>query len=234
MHSYLITGGSYENRKEKERDLCLHWNVQPYDMLQIGVEKNKQSIGIEEIRVLTHTLSLSPRVSPVVVGIIDQAEKLTLEAQHALLKTLEEPPPKARIILETGNASVLLPTISSRCQIVQSINTSLVSEDEKTNTLKTLQNFQGKKPGEIVRLVSQLFEKKEEGVQFLQSLLYILHELLHNSQKGEQQDEIKVWNSHHIRHMIRSVIQAQKFVSANVQYTLVFDDFFQTILLYKG
>jgi len=234
MHSYLITGGSYENRKEKERDLCLHWNVQPYDMLQIGVEENKQSIGIEEIRVLAHTLSLSPRVSPVVVGIIDQAEKLTLEAQHALLKTLEEPPPKARIILETDNPSVLLPTISSRCQIIQNINTSLVSEDEKTNTLKTLQNFQGKKPGEIVRLVSQLFEKKEEGILFLNSVLIILHELLHTPPTKEQQDETIAWNSHHIRHMIRSGIRAQKLLSANVGYALVFDDFFQSILLYKG
>lgn len=50
------------------------------------------------------------------VGIIHDADRMGKEAQNALLKTLEEPPPETLIILTTGNPSSLLPTTRSRCQ----------------------------------------------------------------------------------------------------------------------
>jgi len=50
------------------------------------------------------------------VFIIDPADELTLEAQDALLKTLEEPPPSAIFILVTAFADTLLPTVQSRCR----------------------------------------------------------------------------------------------------------------------
>lgn len=49
------------------------------------------------------------------IYILNEAEKLTLQAQNALLKTIEEPPAYAVILLLTSNADSLLPTISSRC-----------------------------------------------------------------------------------------------------------------------
>ena len=50
------------------------------------------------------------------VYIIDPADELTDEAQDALLKTLEEPPPSAILILVTAYPDTLLPTIQSRCR----------------------------------------------------------------------------------------------------------------------
>jgi len=50
------------------------------------------------------------------VFIIDPADELTVEAQDALLKTLEEPPPSAILILVTAYPDTLLPTIQSRCR----------------------------------------------------------------------------------------------------------------------
>ena len=49
------------------------------------------------------------------VYIIDEAEKMTVQAQNALLKTIEEPPEYAVIMLLTSNVDALLPTIQSRC-----------------------------------------------------------------------------------------------------------------------
>ena len=233
MHSYLITGGSYENRKTKESDLCLLWNVQPCDIFQIRIEEGKQSIGIENVRLLTHTLSLSPRLSSVVAGIIDQAEKLTPEAQNALLKTLEEPPPKARIIIETENDSVLLPTIVSRCQIIPVHTVVSITQEEKRKNLELLQTFQGKKPGEISHMVTQLFDKKEEGAEFLHNLLLTLHASLHTPLSEKHREGFDSWNFHQQIRAIRSVLKAQRLLSCHVQHHLVFDDFFQTILLYK-
>ena len=52
------------------------------------------------------------------VGIIDEAELLTVDAQNALLKTLEEPPGQATLILVSTNPDALLETIRSRCQCI--------------------------------------------------------------------------------------------------------------------
>ena len=51
-------------------------------------------------------------------GIIEDADRMGVEAQNALLKTLEEPPPETTIILSTANPSSLLPTTRSRCQMI--------------------------------------------------------------------------------------------------------------------
>lgn len=53
------------------------------------------------------------------VGIIHDADRMNAEAQNALLKTLEEPPPATMLILTTGNPSALLPTTRSRCQMLR-------------------------------------------------------------------------------------------------------------------
>lgn len=52
------------------------------------------------------------------IGMIFEADRMNDEAQNALLKTLEEPPPETTLILSTGNPSSLLPTTISRCQLI--------------------------------------------------------------------------------------------------------------------
>ena len=58
---------------------------------------------------------IKPYCSSYKIYIIDEAEKLTLQAQNALLKTIEEPPAYAVILLLTSNMETFLPTITSRC-----------------------------------------------------------------------------------------------------------------------
>ena len=53
------------------------------------------------------------------VGIIHDADRMNAEAQNALLKTLEEPPPNSLLILTTGSPAALLPTTRSRCQMLR-------------------------------------------------------------------------------------------------------------------
>ena len=73
-------------------------------------------LSIEQIRRVCASLSLRPARGSAKVGIVDQAERLTAEAQNALLKTLEEPRGRATLVLVTSNLDALLPTIRSRCQ----------------------------------------------------------------------------------------------------------------------
>ncbi len=82
----------------------------------IRVTHEKASIGVDDVRIkINNDIQVKPYSSPYKIYIIDEAEKLTEAAQNALLKTIEEPPVYAVLILLTNNLSALLPTILSRC-----------------------------------------------------------------------------------------------------------------------
>mgnify|MGYP004597069815 CR=1 FL=1 len=82
----------------------------------IWVTREKASLGVDEIRQkLCNTMDIKPFSSPYKIYIVPEAETMTVEAQNALLKTIEEPPEYGVVILLTSNISELLPTIQSRC-----------------------------------------------------------------------------------------------------------------------
>ncbi len=85
------------------------------DIIRITHEK-PGTISVEDIRQqLNGDILIKPYSSLYKIYIIDEAEKLTIQAQNALLKTIEEPPIYAVILLLTTNVGMLLPTIQSRC-----------------------------------------------------------------------------------------------------------------------
>ena len=84
------------------------------DIIKVTHEK-PNTIGVEDIRKINNSVVIKPYSSPWKVYIINEAEKMTVQAQNALLKTLEEPPSYAVIILLTTNVDALLQTIQSRC-----------------------------------------------------------------------------------------------------------------------
>ncbi|MBQ1172725.1 MAG: DNA polymerase III subunit delta' [Lachnospiraceae bacterium] len=84
------------------------------DIIKVTHEK-PNTIGVEDIRKITGDVVIKPYSSKRKIYIINEAEKMTVQAQNALLKTLEEPPSYAVIILLTTNVDALLQTIQSRC-----------------------------------------------------------------------------------------------------------------------
>lgn len=95
-------------------------SLETYPYLKI-VTPDKQSISIESVRDLQQFAKLkvpSEGKSISRIAIIEQAELLTIEAQNALLKLLEEPPIDTVLILAAANDQSLLPTIRSRVQII--------------------------------------------------------------------------------------------------------------------
>ncbi len=85
------------------------------DLIHVTHEK-PGSIGVDDIRSqVNDTIVIRPYSSDYKIYIIDEAEKMTIQAQNALLKTIEEPPSYAVIILITTNLNTFLPTILSRC-----------------------------------------------------------------------------------------------------------------------
>lgn len=85
------------------------------DIIRVTHEK-PGSIGVEDIRSqVNNDIEIKPYSGPYKIYIINESEKMTVQAQNTLLKTLEEPPAYGVILLLTANADALLPTIASRC-----------------------------------------------------------------------------------------------------------------------
>jgi len=116
----------------------------------IIIEPTKNSIKIEQIREMRKEIGLKPFKNKKKIYIIDKAEKMTLEASNCLLKTIEEPPYYAIIILICSRIDPILPTIVSRCQI---INFGLITSIKiKELSLSKIKNIEKEK----VEIISKL------------------------------------------------------------------------------
>ena len=97
------------------------------DIIYLRHEK-PNSIGVEDVRTqLTDDIMIRPYNGNYKVYIISDAEKMTQQAQNAILKTIEEPPEYAVIILLTTNDQMFLDTIRSRCVV---LNLKPVSDEQ--------------------------------------------------------------------------------------------------------
>ena len=134
-HAYILTGEAGIGRKSfanafsmallcekggKEPCMVCHSCKQVLsgnhpDLIYVKHEK-PNSIGVDDIREqINDTIMIRPYSSYYKIYIVDEAEKMTVQAQNALLKTIEEPPSYAVIILIITNQEAFLPTILSRC-----------------------------------------------------------------------------------------------------------------------
>ena len=134
-HAYILTGEEGTGRKSIANAfamtlLCEKGGTEPCmvchsckqalsgnhpDLIYVTHEK-PASIGVDDIREqINDTIQIRPYSSYYKIYIVDEAEKMTVQAQNALLKTIEEPPSYAVIILIATNQEAFLPTILSRC-----------------------------------------------------------------------------------------------------------------------
>jgi len=96
------------------------------DIIYVTHEK-PNVISVDDIRhQLNNDIVIKPYSSKYKIYIVDEAEKMNVQAQNALLKTIEEPPAYGVILLLTTNADSFLPTILSRCI---TLNLKSVNED---------------------------------------------------------------------------------------------------------
>ena len=120
-HAYMFEGPSGVVKNTMARELAatlleMENLFNSPDYIEITPDGN--SIKIAQIRKLQSDILVKPYKS-YKIYVIDEAQKMTVEAQNALLKTLEEPPKYAIIILITNNKESLLDTIKSRCEIIK-------------------------------------------------------------------------------------------------------------------
>ena len=92
--------------------------------------KLRQDITVDQIREMNQLFSLRPALSGWRVGVIDSLDEMNVSGMNALLKTLEEPPNNALLLLISHATQPILPTIRSRCQVLRLY--PLSEDDTKT------------------------------------------------------------------------------------------------------
>jgi DNA polymerase III delta prime subunit len=181
MKSYLIISPSIDLRKKEADKLLKPFNLKTKlkhpDILRLNPAP---SIGIKQIRSLQTFLSRKPYQAKIKIGLILRAENLTLPAQNAFLKTLEEPPENSLIILAATQKDNLLQTILSRCQIIRADqqNQSLKNKDFK-NFKILLNNLLKSRAGERLKLIEPYIKNKEQALEFCYKIMLANQKLLH-------------------------------------------------------
>lgn len=201
FQSYLILARTDVRKKTLEI-------LKPYGLLKIKVSPDiffiipqKTSISINKIRDLKKHIFQKPVSLPYKYIIIEEAHKLTMEAQSAFLKILEEPPASAIIVLEAKDKFSFLPTILSRVVTVQ-------ANPEKQQAEGDQPIFDTESKSELLIQVSQVKNPED----WLDNQIILLTQKLEEAIKHqERRGEVKK-----ITKTIKLCSEAKKMIAANV------------------
>jgi len=132
---------------------------QQIDLMVVQAENEGGTLKVEQVREVTKFLSLKPYQSQYKIVIFLRFQEANANAQNALLKTLEEAPSYAVLLLTADNAEQLLPTIVSRCEIlrlrplaVEAVTEFLASHGIDGDKARLLAHLSGGRPGYALRL----------------------------------------------------------------------------------
>lgn len=201
------------------------------------IRSNKNNISIDRIRELKKDVYDRPLISKISFHVILESELMKKEAQNALLKTLEDTPSYATIILLTENVNRLEATIKSRCQICK------FTSDEKKEMAYILDilhfiNYAIK--GDIYRIVTlkDYMSKVEDKLYFVKHLSFIFEYAI-NIKYNICDDELKIkkfiepillLSDKKIEDCVNKIDQMISLSSVNVNLQLALEDFLFTFV----
>jgi DNA polymerase-3 subunit delta' len=150
-HAYLIEGEEKSGKHLMAMsiaaalagDLAFRvWEGTTPDVITYGLSSDRKTISVDLVRKIKESVYLKPTELSCKVYIIEQVDTMTVQAQNALLKLLEEPPAQVYFLLLCQNASLLLPTVRSRAQLLRTERFSeehlkelLLQKEKKAQTL---------------------------------------------------------------------------------------------------
>ena len=172
MHAYLVVGANKNDREIEIERLLTDNGVLPISIIAPG------SLGIEGIREIKRLAQLGSMTKRAIL--VNNAHQMTIEAQNAFLKTLEEPPGNTIVILSAQNEGALLPTIRSRCTTINITATQTSPPEfleEQEELFKKLTNAG---VGERIKFAEDTGKTREEAVAFIENQLSLIHNLLQN------------------------------------------------------
>ncbi len=169
------------------------------DLHIVRLPKGKSEIPIELIagdddkrgrEGLCFELSLRPMCGNRRIAIVEDAHLMNQSSSNALLKTLEEPPPQSLLILTASNLNDLLPTILSRCQI---LNFSPLAESDVSDLLMELEWCEDRGEAEVIADLSE--GSLEIAQQLLDPEIRQMRDLVHQSLSERQHSTVNLSQS---------------------------------------
>lgn len=168
MNSHIISGGNQESRATYIHNLLSSQT----ELIHLVAEKT--TLTIKQVQDLNGPLSISIRLPRIVW--IEEANQLTIPAQNALLKMLEEPPVATSFYLTCESASMLLPTIRSRTKLI-TLDQIQVTDDP--SILADLKSIMAQTPGD--RLASIVKRDRAESIIWITQIESALKDKLRDS-----------------------------------------------------
>ncbi|MCL2860353.1 MAG: hypothetical protein FWF46_07385 [Oscillospiraceae bacterium] len=157
---------------------CIQFNSNAHPDFEV-IEPEGNSIKIEQARHLIDKMLEKPIESEKKIFIINEADKMTPQAQNCLLKVLEEPPEYGIIILVSSNEHVFLNTIKSRCIRMyigkQDVGVGVLDDPNVGPIEQIINSIEQIKKVEINKLSKILLEKKEnlkECLEYINTIMY--------------------------------------------------------------
>lgn len=221
MTSFIIVARDKNKRISYARDYCTNLHIDTFDITLIEQEtasKNISSIGIEAVKNMQKKIFLKPIKSEIKAIIIEDSHLLTTEAQNALLKVLEEPPSQTIILLSAASKDSILPTIISRCQVIElednTIELSVKELQAYTLFIKKLPTFS---IGERLKHAETLSKDKDKALAWIEKCILFLRNDLLKTYSSSECNESRSINSFRQARTIRSFQQLHTLLrSTNV------------------
>lgn len=160
--------------------------------------ENDEKLGVEQVKSIRAHISLKPYSAKGRAIVLESAQNLTPEAQNALLKTLEEPPESAIIILGADSETTLLPTLLSRCQVIR-----IKNQESRVKLDKTFVEDIDKLTGLSIEQRFAFIEKLEDKEAFLQALINLY------------QIQLQSHTDSGIIEFTKQLLEAEKWAKAN-------------------
>lgn len=212
MKSFLLIGDKTHKYLD---DFAKRHEVAKFDIHIF--EPIEHSFGIKDVREMQKAAFMKPLQSKEKILFLSKAELLTIEAQNALLKLLEEPPRSTYIFLEAPTDANFLPTITSRCKII------LLQEEKKEISEKRKEELREQRQIIERGSVSQKFTLAEHLSQDKETLNTWLDEMI-----MELREKIlKEPTNTHILILIRQIQKARTiFQTTNVSPRMILEHYF--------
>ncbi len=179
MHSFLVISKDKRAGFDQIDKILKSEEISQFDKNYFSFEK---SVGIEDIRILQEKLYLKPFKSKKRAIILDFSNGSTIQAQNSMLKILEEPPKSTIILIYAKNREDFLPTILSRCKVIE---VSVQEKSEDKLLLETTKRLLDADIGERLVIAALWGTDRQSCLETVEQAIIVLENLLQTADKDK-------------------------------------------------
>lgn len=220
FHSTCIISEDNKARETYIREQLERFKINKLDIYDL---LSAEKIGIEDAHKVRAFLQKSPLSSPYNVVLLD-GDLLTIPTQHALLKTLEEPPQKSLIFISVSRQEVLLDTIISRCFVVNlTIDAINIPSVEGSAEHEFWQRIMLQKPIERMLVTASVIGDKQKNEAWVKSQIIYFRSVLLSLYTNKP---LSTFSTQQLTNFIKQLSFVYTQLKNNVSPKMLFDQLF--------